>query len=155
MNQGTRGSCARRRRISTPASRAGASVPSRMSSARRRASRKSPRAKAWCTGEVTCTGKEGASGGLGGGVGPQLLVMVVEHLGALVILAPNMNGIVWAIELAHRAAGTFLEIDDRHRRGNAAYAPNGRRSRLHGDAVERAGVHAVDAASALFELHEG
>src|SRR6187455_1651548 len=86
--------------------------------------------------------------------GPELLVVVGEHLGALVVLTPDVNGVVRAVELAHGAAGALLHVDDGHGGGDAAGADDRRGRLLHGDAVEGAGVDAVDAAGALLQLNE-
>src|SRR4051794_23269937 len=84
----------------------------RSSRASRRDSRKSPRSNARCaasSGSVT-----GSGGFLGRGAGaPEALVVVGEHLGAVVVLAPHVDRVVRAVELAQGAAGALLQLDDR------------------------------------------
>src|SRR3954462_12137129 len=58
---------------------------------------------------------------------PELLVVLGEHLGALVVLAPDVNRVVRAVELAHGAAGALLGLDHRDRHGDSARANDRRR----------------------------
>src|SRR5262249_40898368 len=83
------------------------------------------------------------------------LVVVLERLRALVVLAPDVDGVVRAVELAHGAAHALLVLHDGHGLRDAAHARQHRRRLLHGDAVEGAAVDAVHAARALLQLHEG
>src|SRR5262245_33994799 len=83
----------------------------------------------------------GRSGGLGAG-GPELLVVVDEHLGALVVLPPDVDRVVRAAELAHGAAGALALLDDGDRQRDATVAEEHRGRGLHADAVEGTGVHA-------------
>src|SRR6185312_16077048 len=85
---------------------------------------------------------------------PQILVVRGQHLGALVVQAPDVDRVVRAVELTQRAAGALAHLDHRDGGGDAADPGDAGRRALHGDAVERTGVDAIDAADALLELHE-
>src|SRR5262249_1162169 len=109
-----------------------------------RSPRRPPPDRAWTLG-----GPGAARGGR-----PEALVVLDQHLGALVVLPPDVDGVVGAVELADGAARALPLLDDGDGPRDAAVAHQRERRRLHRDAVERARVDAIDAARALLELHE-